>query len=100
MSDSAAVITAQDLYNYTKCAHRVYLDAHGDPAARSRASAFVRLLWEMGLQTEREYVRALGDIAYETLQALPVEQACARTTELVNAGVDLSFRAAFATGAG
>jgi uncharacterized protein len=92
MTDSAAVITAQDLYNYTKCAHRVYLDAHGDPAARSRASAFVRLLWEMGLQTEREYVRALGDIAYETLQALPVEQACARTTELVNAGVDLIFQ--------
>ena len=60
MPNASRVITAQDLYNYTKCAHRVYLDAHGDPASRARASAFVRLLWEMGLQTEREYVRALG----------------------------------------
>lgn len=92
MNETAVIITAQDLYNYTKCAHRVYLDAHGDPASRARASAFVRLLWEMGLQTEREYVRALGDIEYDNLQALPVEQACARTTELIDAGVDLIFQ--------
>ena len=74
MPNASRVITAQDLYNYTKCAHRVYLDAHGDPASRARASAFVRLLWEMGLQTEREYVRALGDIEYENLQALPASK--------------------------
>ena len=92
MAHSPRIVTAQDLYNYTKCAHRVYLDAHGDPAARARANAFVRLLWEMGLQTEREYVQALGDVEYENLQALPVEQACARTTELIKAGVDLIYQ--------
>ena len=68
-------ITAQDLYNYTKCAHRVYLDAHGDPAERSEVGEFVRLLWEMGLQTEREHLAGLAGIPYEDLSALPIEKA-------------------------
>ncbi len=84
--------TAQHLYNYTRCAHRVYLDAHGDPAERVELSPFVRLLWEMGLQTERDYLRSLGDRPYEDLQALPLEAAAARTQELMAAGVPLIYQ--------
>lgn len=92
------IITAQDLYNYSKCAHRVYLDAHGDPSERAKASAFVRLLWEMGLQTEREYIRALGDGDYDNLQALPIEQAHERTLKLMTAGAELIFQGAIRAG--
>ncbi len=91
-------ITAQDLYNYTKCAHRVYLDAHGDPAERGDASAFVQLLWEMGLQTEREYMRALGKNPYVDLQPLPMDEACARTSMLMAEGAELIFQGAIMAG--
>lgn len=91
-------ITAQDLYNYTKCAHRVYLDAHGDPAERGDASAFVQLLWEMGLQTEREYMCALGKIPYVDLQPLPMDEARARTSMLMAEGAELIFQGAIKAG--
>lgn len=85
-------ITAQDLYNYTKCAHRVYLDAHGDRAERSEASAFVRLLWEMGLQNEREYMEAMHNRAYVDLQSMDIDAACKRSTELMATGTDIIFQ--------
>lgn len=47
-------ITAQGLYNYVKCPHRVYLDNNGDPKEKSEVNLFVKLLWEKGLQTEKE----------------------------------------------
>lgn len=85
-------ITAQDLYNYTKCAHRVYLDTHGDSAERGQASAFIQLLWEMGLQAEREYMETLGRIPYADLKSLPMEQASLRTTALMRDGADLIYQ--------
>jgi hypothetical protein len=47
-------VTAVDLYNFTQCAHRVYLDANGDPAQKGEVSKFVQLLWEKGLQTRAD----------------------------------------------
>ncbi|MFQ5995904.1 MAG: TM0106 family RecB-like putative nuclease [Acidiferrobacterales bacterium] len=91
-------VTAQDLYNYTKCAHRVYLDAHGNVTERGEASAFMRLLWEMGLQTEREYMAALGDAPYANLQLLSVDEACLHTDELMRDGTDLIYQGAIKTG--
>ena len=91
-------ITAQDLYNYTKCAHRVFLDAHGDPAERSEVGEFVRLLWEMGLQTEREHLAGLAGIPYEDLSALPIEAAVKRTAELMAQGASLIYQGAIRAG--
>lgn len=91
-------ITAQDLYNHTRCAHRVYLDAHGDEAERSEASPFVRLLWEMGLQAERQYLGSLGELPYEDLQALPLEAAAARTSELMAGGAALIYQGVIRAG--
>ncbi|MCH7695837.1 MAG: hypothetical protein IIB73_06000 [Proteobacteria bacterium] len=68
-------ITSQDLYNYTKCKHRVYLDTNGDPAKRDEVSSFMKLLWEMGLQTEAEYIGSLGDMEYENLETYSLEEA-------------------------
>jgi len=80
------------LYNYTKCKHRVYLDAHGDPAERGEVSPFVQLLWEMGLQTEKEYLRTLGDLTFENLENLSLDRAAARTTDLMKQGVALIYQ--------
>ncbi len=85
-------ITAQDLYNYTKCKHRVYLDANGDPAQRGEVSAFIQMLWEMGLQTETEYLRTLGDLEFENLETLSIDQAAARTVDLMKQGVALIYQ--------
>lgn len=91
-------ITAQDLYNYTKCAHRVYLDAHGDPAERSEAGEFVKLLWEMGLQTELDYLAGLEGIAYEDLKPLPLERAIEKTAQLMVQGARLIYQGAIRAG--
>ncbi len=91
-------VTAQDLYNHTRCAHRVYLDAHGDKAERGEASPFVRLLWEMGLQAERQYIGSLGGLPYEDLQGLSLEAAMARTSELMAGGAALIFQGAIRAG--
>jgi len=87
----SAVITAQDLYNYTKCAHRVYLDAHGKVSERASVSPFVELLWTMGMQTERDYVTRLTQ-PYADLSSLDMDQACRRTWELMRAGEGLIYQ--------
>ena len=85
-------ITAQDLYNYTKCLHRVYLDSNGDPAEKSEVSSFVKLLWEVGLQTERDYISSLGDQAVVDLQPLPVEPAFQETLLAMEQGAPLIYQ--------
>jgi predicted RecB family nuclease len=85
-------LTAQDLYNYTKCAHRVYLDANGDPAEKSEVSSFVKLLWEMGLQKELEHLGTLAGTPIEDLKALSLQAAAERTDELMRAGAPLIYQ--------
>jgi uncharacterized protein len=87
-------ITASDLYNFTKCAQRdrVYLDAHGDPKEKSDVSPFVKLLWELGLQTEREYLAAIGEVPVSDLQTFHVEQAWPETLRLMRDGAPLIYQ--------
>ena len=87
-------ITAQELYNFTKCKHRVYLDSNGDPAERGEVGSFVKLLWEMGLQTEKEFLETLGEKNVENLEGLSIEQAAVKTLELMQAGVPLIYQGA------
>lgn len=89
---SSGTITANDLYNLTKCAHRVYLDANGDPKEKSEVSPFVKLLWELGLQTERDYIATLGEGQIADLQALPLEIAAEETLRLMRDGVPLIYQ--------
>jgi len=85
-------ITAQDLYNYTKCKHRVYLDSNGDPDERGEVSSFVQLLWEMGLQTEKDYLEQLGGVDYENLESLSIGKAAERTLALMQSGVTAIYQ--------
>lgn len=89
---SSGTITANDLYNLTKCAHRVYLDANGDPTEKSEVSPFVKLLWELGLQTERAYIATQGEGQVADLQALPLEVAAEETLRLMRDGVPLIYQ--------
>jgi len=85
-------LTAQDLYNYTKCAHRVYLDAHGDPADKSEVSSFIKLLWEMGLQKELEHLGTLAGTPIEDLKPLSIEAAAKQTDRLMREGASLIYQ--------
>jgi len=85
-------ITAQDLYNYTKCLHRVYLDSNGDPTEKSEVSSFVKLLWEVGLQTERDYISSLGDQEILDLQVLAVEPAYQETLRAMKQGTPIIYQ--------
>lgn len=85
-------ITAQDLYNLTTCAHRVYLDANGNPSEKSEVSPFVKLLWEVGLQTEREYIGTLGDVPVSDLSAHAAGDAWPETERLMRDGAPLIYQ--------
>lgn len=85
-------ITAKDLYNYTKCLHRVYLDSNGDPAEKGDVSPFAKLLWEMGLQTEREYLRSLGERSVTDRSELEPETAWEKTLEAMQRGDELIYQ--------
>jgi predicted RecB family nuclease len=87
-------ITANDLYNYTKCLHKVYLDANGDPAEQGEVSSFAKLLWEMGLQTEREYLSGLTggvEVVTDLSQSTP-EASWAQTVEAMRRGDGLIYQ--------
>ncbi len=85
-------ITANDLYNYTKCLHKVYLDANGDPAKKGEVSQFAKLLWEMGLQTERDYLTGVGERPVTDLSRSTPEAAWAQTTEAMRRGDELIYQ--------
>ncbi len=91
-------ITAQDLYNLTRCAHRVYLDNNGDPGERARVSPFVELLWQKGLQTEREYLASVAALPCESLDALSLDDAVVATRELMRSGAALIYQGAIRSG--
>ena len=85
-------ITAQDLYNYTKCSHRVYLDAQGDPSEKTEVGSFVKLLWELGLQTEREYIDSLGEQNIVDLQRLDIDRAARQTLQEMDRGTEVIYQ--------
>lgn len=86
-------ITAQDLYNYVKCPHRVYLDNNGDPKEKSEVNLFVKLLWEKGLQTEKDYLATLGEYEIIDLSEKRVKEASLQTDHYMKRGVELIYQA-------
>lgn len=85
-------ITAQDVYNFTKCLHRVYLDANGNPEEKGEVGPFVKLLWELGLQTERDYIAGLGDLPVVDVAPLSIEPAFQETKRLMFEGVPMIYQ--------
>jgi len=85
-------IAARDLYNYTKCLYRVYLDTNGNPSEKGEVSEFAKLLWEMGLQTERDYLESLGEKPITDLSTFDLETARDRTLEAMKRGDELIYQ--------
>ena len=86
-------ITAEDLYNYVKCPHRVYLDSNGDRKEKSEVNLFVRLLWEKGLQTEKDYLTTLGECEITDLSERRVKDAWPETDHYMKKGTELIYQA-------
>jgi predicted RecB family nuclease len=84
------MITASQIYDYLHCPHRVYLDAFGDPTQREEPNDFVQLLWEQGLDHERQIVGTLGDIT--DLSQVPTLEREAATREAMKRGASLIYQ--------
>lgn len=84
--------TAQDIYNYVKCPHRVYLDGNGDPKEKSEVNLFVKLLWEKGLQTEVEYLETISVHQITDLSKKGVKEAWVETQRLMEKGAELIYQ--------
>ena len=52
-------ISADMLYNYVKCPHRLYLDLFEEETKRDPETAFMKLLWERGIDFEKQVVAEL-----------------------------------------
>ena len=85
-------IAAKDLYNFTKCLYRVYLDANGNLAEKGEVSEFAKLLWEMGLQTERDYLESLGEKPITNLSTFDLETARDKTLEAMKRGDEMIYQ--------
>jgi uncharacterized protein len=85
-------ISAKDLYNYTKCLYRVYIDANGDPTEKGEVNEFTKLLWDMGLQTERDYLSSLGEKPVTDLSIDHPEEAWEKTLEAMQRGDELIYQ--------
>jgi uncharacterized protein len=54
-------ITASKLFSYIQCPHRVWRDEHGPQDEKNTdPNPFVEMLWEKGVQHEREVVAGIG----------------------------------------
>jgi len=87
MSDK---LSANMLYNYIKCPHRLTLDLFGDYSKQSPISAFVKLLWEKGTDFEKQVIENL-QIPFLDLSSYSGIEKEKRTKEAINNGVELIY---------
>ncbi len=85
-------ITASMLYNFVQCPHRLNLDVHEDPGKRNPESKFVQLLWEKGIDFEKQIIQRLT-IPFIDLSAYKddekerkTQEAIAQRTKLIYSG--------------
>ena len=89
-------ISANMLYNYIQCPHRLYLDLFEDPAKRNPESSFVRLLWERGIDFEEQVVAKLG-IPFLDLSTLSGTEKEIKTKEALRQGAALIYNGRIST---
>ncbi len=84
-------ITASKLYDYLQCNHRVWRDAYGPQEERSEEkNAFVTMLWEKGVQYEKETIANIG--VYEDLSQGNLKDRANKTLEAMRSGVPLIYQ--------
>jgi len=87
MSDK---LSANMLYNYVKCPHRLTLDLFGDYSKQDPVSAFVKLLWEKGTDFEKQVIENL-QIPFLDLSSYSGIEKEKRTEKAINNGVELIY---------
>jgi len=83
------VPTASDFATLVRCAHRIHLDATGDPAERVPASDFLQFLWEEG-RLHEDAVIAEMDVTPVSRGLTPPERV-AETVKLMRLGVPFIY---------
>ncbi|MCJ7442510.1 MAG: hypothetical protein MUO25_13185, partial [Thermoanaerobaculaceae bacterium] len=76
--------TASDFATLVRCAHRIHLDAAGDPTERVSASDFLQFLWEEG-RLHEDAVIAEMDVTPVSRGLSPAERV-AETVRLMRLG--------------
>jgi len=77
------VITAQHIYDYLACPHRVYLNAHEDPAKKRPLSRFLDLLFSRGTLHEK---REVERFEYRKPEGVTKEERFKSTLDLMRSG--------------
>ncbi|MBI3015822.1 MAG: TM0106 family RecB-like putative nuclease [Candidatus Tectomicrobia bacterium] len=94
-------IQAGQFYDYERCKHRVYLDVHGDSNEKGGESAFLRLLWERGIQHEARVISRLSSQRQiAPIDASSEKEAFAQTLDWMVRGADLIYQGVLLTEGG
>lgn len=86
-------ISATSFYNVSKCQRRVYLDLYGNPEEKGACSDFLQLLWERGVQIEKEIIdKYRQDKDIFDVKGPPTVENAQKTIELMKQGVPLIYQ--------
>jgi predicted RecB family nuclease len=86
-------ISASSFYNVSKCERRVYLDIHGDLGEKGEFSDFLEMLWEKGVQVEREIIEKLKQNRnISVVEGPPGEDTFKQTLTLMENGAPLIYQ--------
>ena len=84
-------ITASKLYDYLQCKHKVWRDAWGPQEEKNpETNPFVELLWERGVNHEKEVIKNIGEIVDVSL--LPRDERFPKTLELMKSKTPLVYQ--------
>ncbi|MBN2395306.1 MAG: TM0106 family RecB-like putative nuclease [Candidatus Atribacteria bacterium] len=83
-------ISANMLYNYVQCPHRLYLDQFEDPVMRDPETAFTKLLWENGIDYEKKVVSDMKKPFLDLSRYMGIEKET-RTRKAMNEGIPIIY---------
>ncbi|MCZ6878574.1 MAG: TM0106 family RecB-like putative nuclease [Acidobacteria bacterium] len=89
------LITANDIYDYLTCPHRVYLNSHENPDKRKPLAQFLDLLFRRGVLHEDKILEGLE---YTQPKGFTSEERFKSTLELMWAGEDLIYQGVLMAG--
>jgi len=90
-------LSANMLYNFVKCPHRLTLDLFGDYSKQDPISAFVKLLWEKGTDFEKQVIKGL-EIPFLDLSFYSGIEKEKRTKEAIDNDVELIYSGRISAG--
>ena len=89
-------ISADMLYNYIQCPHRLYLDLFEDPDKRDPETAFMKLLWERGIDFEKQVIAEMEQPFLDLSGFSGIEKEN-RTRKALNEGINLIYSGRLST---